>query len=169
MKQIHNSIRLILFVFLILSFVGCDRITKEIAKEHLATRGPVSYLHGTIQLSYAENSGAGMSVGAHWSPSTKLFALKIIPAVVLLMVLMYTIWNSQRIHLLPMLAIVLIVSGGIGNLIDWVFHQNNVIDFMNIGFLSIRTGIFNVADVCITCGVFLLLLSYRFQKRYISP
>jgi signal peptidase II len=164
----HNGVRLILFAFLIVSFIGCDRITKNMAKEHLENRAPVSYLHGTIRLSYAENSGAGMSVGELWPPRVKLLVLKVIPTVTLLVVLIYTIWNSQKIRSMPMFAISLIISGGIGNLIDRVFYHNNVIDFLNIGVQNIQTGIFNIADVCITFGAILLAFLYMFRKKYVS-
>lgn len=162
----HNSIRLISFVLLIISFVGCDRITKNMAKEHLADRDPLSYLHGTVRLSYAENSGAGMSVGEHWPPQVKLFALKVIPAFVLLFVLGYTLLNSSKIHSLPMLSIALIISGGLGNLIDRIFNESHVIDFLNIGVGYVQTGIFNIADVCITFGAILLAFSFGLQKKY---
>jgi lipoprotein signal peptidase len=32
---------------------------------------------------------------------------------------------------------------------------------MNLGFLNIRTGIFNVADICVTAGAIGLLLFYQ--------
>lgn len=48
------------------------------------------------------------------------------------------------------------LSGGTGNLWDLVIHDGRVIDFMNVGIGSLRTGIFNVADFRITNGVVLL-------------
>ena len=56
-------------------------------------------------------------------------------------------------------AILLIVSGGIGNLFDRVFREGRVIDFMLIEVGSLRTGVFNVADVSITSGVIILLMA----------
>jgi hypothetical protein len=58
------------------------------------------------------------------------------------------------------LAIVLLLAGGIGNLIDRMFHDGLVIDFLNVGIGPVRTGIFNVADMAIMAGFGLLLL-YR--------
>lgn len=51
----------------------------------------------------------------------------------------------------------LVLSGGLGNLVDRIINDGRVIDFMNIGIGSLRTGIFNVADVCITVGVVVLI------------
>lgn len=46
----------------------------------------------------------------------------------------------------------LVLAGGLGNLLDRLIYDGRVIDFMNLGIGSLRTGIFNVADVCITIG-----------------
>lgn len=59
----------------------------------------------------------------------------------------------------------LVLSGGIGNLLDRVLHDGRVIDFMNVGIGSLRTGIFNMADVCITIGVSLLVLEVLQRLR----
>jgi signal peptidase II len=55
------------------------------------------------------------------------------------------------------------LSAGIGNLLDRVFYDGRVIDFMHLGIGSLRTGTFNVSDVCITTGV-LLLVFYALQR-----
>ena len=55
-----------------------------------------------------------------------------------------------------------LMSGRVRYLLDRVFHHGRVIDFLNLGFDPLRTGILNVADVCITIGVALsLLISVR--------
>lgn len=51
----------------------------------------------------------------------------------------------------------LIIGGGLSNLIDRIINQGAVIDFMNIGVGSLRTGIFNVADVAIMVGMFIFV------------
>jgi signal peptidase II len=57
----------------------------------------------------------------------------------------------------------LIFAGGVGNIIDRIFFDRHVSDFMNIGILRVRTAIFNFADVYITIGVIAFLLLYRDQ------
>ncbi|MFT5197333.1 MAG: signal peptidase II, partial [Candidatus Promineifilaceae bacterium] len=44
-------------------------------------------------------------------------------------------------------------AGGVGNLIDRIFYEGGVIDFLNVGIGNLRTGIFNVADMAIMAGV----------------
>lgn len=52
------------------------------------------------------------------------------------------------------------VDGGFGNLIDRIFNEGRVIDFVNIGIGSLRTGLFNVADISITLGEVWFLFVY---------
>jgi len=64
------------------------------------------------------------------------------------------------------LALGLLWAGGVSNLVDRVLH-GSVVDFMNIGVGWLRTGIFNVADMAITIGVLLILLSKsQLTKRW---
>ena len=60
-----------------------------------------------------------------------------------------------------MLGVSLFAAGGASNLLDRVIY-GNVIDFMNVGIGSVRTGIFNVADMAIMLGAAIVLwASYR--------
>jgi signal peptidase II len=53
----------------------------------------------------------------------------------------------------------------LGNIIDRLVYDRHVTDFMNLGIGSLRTGIFNVADMCVTGGVIgLLIVSYTEKK-----
>ncbi len=64
-----------------------------------------------------------------------------------------------------MFAASLIFSGGVSNLIDRFAHNGYVIDFLNLGVGSLRTGIFNVADIAIALGALLLLMPGRLDVR----
>ena len=55
--------------------------------------------------------------------------------------------------------LVLVVSGGIGNLIDRVFRGGKVIDFLDFEFWP-DFPVFNVADCSIVIGVGILLLYF---------
>ena len=52
----------------------------------------------------------------------------------------------------------LLIAGGLGNLIDRLVY-GYVTDFLNVGIGSLRTGIFNVADMAIMLGVGLLFFA----------
>jgi signal peptidase II len=51
-----------------------------------------------------------------------------------------------------------VAAGGIGNLLDRLFNNGAVIDFIRLGIGPLRTGIFNMADVAIVTGVVTFLL-----------
>ena len=56
-------------------------------------------------------------------------------------------------------------GGGFSNLFDRTVHGGYVVDFINVGFGALRTGIFNVADVAITVGVLLLVCRNARYRR----
>lgn len=73
--------------------------------------------------------------------------------------------NAVKSGRLLAAALALICGGGIGNLIDRVRFDGHVTDFLNLGVGSIRTGIFNVADMALMIGVALFFLAYRRPER----
>jgi signal peptidase II len=50
------------------------------------------------------------------------------------------------------------VAGGASNLLDRVAF-GSVVDFVNLGVGSVRTGIFNVADMAIMLGAFIVVIA----------
>ena len=142
---------------------GCDRVTKHYAMLNLAGTPGQSYLGDTIRLDYHENAGGFLSAGATWRPETRAVVFQLANGAFLL----GTLWLAIRHHW-PRLAaagLMLFVAGGLSNLIDRL-ALGSVIDFMTVGIGSLRTGIFNVADVAILAGVTLLLVEqYRSRSR----
>ena len=70
---------------------------------------------------------------------------------------------------LQILALSLICSGGVGNLLDRVRYDGHVTDFLNIGIGPVRTGIFNVADVALMAGFALYAFQWRGIRRNPGP
>jgi signal peptidase II len=153
-----------LFCLTSLMFIGCDRITKDLAKEHLMYREPLSYFHNTVRLEYVENTGAALSLGDTLSKPLSFWLLSILPLIFLLLLFVYVIRKIHELNPLKLLSFSMIIAGGLGNIIDRIMFDRHVSDFMNVGISNLRTGIFNFADVCVTAGVIGLLLSYRDSK-----
>ena len=65
--------------------------------------------------------------------------------------------KHQAAHWSLILAIELIVGGGIGNLIDRVW-QGYVTDFLNFTSLPLWNWVFNIADIAVCVGCFLIVL-----------
>ncbi len=160
-----DKTKLLLFTLLIFCSVGCDRVTKDLAKEHLEGLGELSYWNDMFRLVYVENPGAAMSFGANWHPDLKFWVLSLLPMAVLVLVLGFVLKNINKLGFAHLTGLGLIVSGGLGNLFDRFFNNSLVPDFMNLGIHSLRTGIFNVADVCITTGIIITLVYYKSMER----
>ncbi|HEX9652206.1 MAG TPA: signal peptidase II, partial [bacterium] len=68
-----ESRKFYLILLVIASSVGCDQITKDIAKDNLKYAPPISYFGNTFRLQYAENSGAFLSLGSGLSESLRTY------------------------------------------------------------------------------------------------
>lgn len=149
--------RLSLIAVILLVSVGADQITKVIAKDYLLREGSQSYLGDTVRLQYAENSGAFLGFGDVFSEELRAGLFIIVVSVVLLALFIYLL-IARHLNAMTLIALSLILSGGLGNLIDRIFLNGTVRDFLNVGIGRLRTGIFNVADMAIVAGVLLLLV-----------
>ena len=57
-----------------------------------------------------------------------------------------------------------VIGGGVGNLLDRIVY-GSVTDFLYLKFGIFQTGIFNMADVSIMTGMFLVFLQFFFKKH----
>jgi len=150
--------RIGLFCLLSLSLVSWDKVSKNLAKTHLRDQGVRSYLDDTFRLQYVENTGAAMSFADGLDPRLSFWLLGMLPLAILLGLFTYVILHVQEMRVARMVGFSLIFAGGIGNILDRLVFDRHVTDFMNLGFRSVRTGIFNFADLWITIGVISLLV-----------
>ncbi len=142
-----------------------DRVTKDMAKEHLKDKASYSYFHDSFRLTYVENTGAMLSMGDGISKTASFWLFSMLPLCFLGGFLVYIVKRSKRISYKKLLAFSLIFAGGIGNIIDRIWFDRHVSDFMNIGWGNIRTGIFNFSDVWITTGVICLFFFSRYLDQ----
>ena len=59
----NTRVKVVLFCVTALCFIGCDRVTKDLAKKHLMDKPTISYFHDTLRFLYVENTGAAMGLG----------------------------------------------------------------------------------------------------------
>ncbi|MFY4728732.1 signal peptidase II [Nitrospira sp. BLG_2] len=153
----------LLILLLLVGCVGCDQLTKDVAQQYLAFESPRSWFYDTVRLEYAENTGAFLSLGSGFPEGLRVILFQVFPA--LWLVGLGVFLFAKQMPLLSTVAWSLILSGGIGNLLDRLLHDGRVIDFMNVGIGGLRSGIFNVADACITIGLSLLVLEVFRRPR----
>ena len=155
--------RWIIILTIIASVIIADQVTKELAREYLADSPTISYLGNFFLLHYAENDGAFLSMGSNWPVPLRIILLTIIP-VVFLLILLFVILFSKELDIYTTIAFALILGGGLSNMWDRLINNGFVVDFMNMGIGSLRTGIFNVADMAITVAFFMIVIHMIIQR-----
>ena len=129
-----------------------DQWSKQWAINHLTNAGTVPVVPHLFSFDYLPNGNDG----AAWGMTLLIAAT----AVMLLAIIIYMAVKRSKIPNVAFLALTLVVSGGIGNLIDRVV-QSYVVDFIRFAFWD-RFPTFNVADISITVGVALLVIYILF-------
>ncbi|RZK80774.1 MAG: signal peptidase II [Pedobacter sp.] len=142
-------------LLLILLNIGCDQVTKSIARNGLEYHQQVPVIKNYFTLVKVENSGAFLSSGDNWPAPIKFALLNLLPVVIMIYGIFF-LMTKIEIDRLIMVGVSCIVGGGIGNLYDRMVH-GSVTDFMHMDFLLFQTGVFNVADLSIMLGIFILL------------
>lgn len=145
-----NFRRGVVLCCLLAATAGCDRVTKHLAVTALSGYPDHSYFGDTVRLQYHENPGAFLSVGASWSPEIRAMVFQIGNG--LFLIALAVAASRRRWSRVETCGLALFLAGALSNLIDRI-AVGSVIDFLNIGIGSLRTGIFNLADVAIMAGV----------------
>ena len=150
-------------VFTVL-LIALDQWTKAIAIGELMGSPTLSYLHGFLSLTYQENNGAFLGLGASLSETVRLILFSGIISIFLLAGFIYLCVKPHE--RLTMTVGLLFIAGGTGNLIDRVTNDGAVIDFAQLHLAGLHTGVFNVADMYFMLGVFLALIAvFSTQKN----
>ncbi len=147
--------RRLLLLILLVSCVSCDQITKGLVRTHFSDTPAQSWLYDVVRFHYAENAGAFLSLGTTLPEPLRFLLFQVAVGGMLAGLFLFTL-RGRFTSRWFVVGLGLILAGGIGNFLDRLLHQGLVLDFMNMGIGPVRTGIFNVADVCITVGALLL-------------
>lgn len=141
------------FVLLIATavLIAADQLTKLAAVRGLADGHTVSVWNGVIEFCYSENRGIawGMFQNRRWI----VIAITGVVLAALLVLLMSGRFRQSR---LMSLGGVMVLAGGVGNLIDRVMN-GYVVDYIHY-YKWFDFPIFNLADCCVTIGAVLILI-----------
>ena len=153
--------RVILVFSIIVVVIGFDQWSKVWAVNTLMGEPSTSYLGDFFRLTFARNTGAFLSLGSGLSDNWRYWALTILPVFVLLFLLYQTLF-SKTMSQWQIIAFSSILGGGLSNIFDRIMY-GSVVDFLNMGIGNLRTGIFNIADMGIMAGLF-MMLPLMFQR-----
>lgn len=144
MKKKISYINLVVFL---LFFI--DQISKFFVVKHLDASGVV-IIEDLLDFVYVKNIGAAFGI---FSGNAYLL---IIITFLLIGYIVFELYKNMNNNF-SILSFSLILSGALGNLFDRVF-RGYVVDFISFTIFGREMAVFNIADIYITFGVFLLAL-----------
>lgn len=132
----------------IVALTAIDQIIKYFVCAYLEPIGSKIIVENFLQLSYVENTGAMMGL---MQGKTSLLAV----LAIIILVVLFALILTKKIKLgFIYCCLVMIVSGGIGNIIDRIF-RGFVVDYIEVLFVDFY--VFNFADCLVTVGAFLII------------
>ena len=143
----------ILAVVVAVAVLAVDQLTKWYIAANFTLATSQEFIPGLIDITYIHNDGGawGMLGGYTW-------ILLSVTIIIMLVCITLLLKYGSRDKLM-FWAITLVLSGGVGNMIDRIFRDGNVVDFLHFAFMP-DFPVFNVADCAIVVGAGLLLLYY---------
>lgn len=172
MQKLSKSNRQrILYAVILVWGIAVDQLTKALAVKHLAGRVTLPLWKNVFHFTYVENRGAafGMLKDHRWI--FLIFSTVAILALAFYLFRGVSYLSDKRedgsyppLGTLGGIALSLIVSGGIGNMIDRL-ALGYVVDFIDVRLINF--AVFNVADsfVCVGAGLLALHLLLPFFKK----
>ena len=138
-----------IFIIIIL-IVILDQIIKFSICKNIPNGSTVSFIGNIVSLTHVQNTGGAYSLGKN-NTSIIIFINIIIMGILLI----YFIKNFNKLKNIIKISFTLILSGGIGNLLDRIF-RGYVIDYIDINNLF-EFPIFNLADIAVVIGIFITI------------
>lgn len=157
----RNTIRLGSLGLLAITVAGADLFTKHLVQTRLAVHEQVPLVGDYMRLTHIYNPGAafGLSLGAYSRP---VFVVLTLAALAFLIVLLARSSASDGIRILSLTAI---IGGALGNLLNRIWIERGVVDWIDVGIGATRWPAFNLADAAITVGAISLALSFWGEGR----
>ena len=131
-----------LYVMLTILLIVIDQVVKFLVRANIPLGDSVPFLPHVLELTYVQNTGAAFSLLAEHTWILTLISVLVV------IVMVIALWKKVLTHPLGVPA-VLVLSGGLGNLIDRIAF-GYVTDMFRTLFMNF--AVFNVADICITVG-----------------
>ncbi len=147
-----NKHALVLFALGALAWFLFDLITKRIMNAHALGERIAGPFCGLIEFRLVHNTG-----GAWGMFGDMTFVLGLFSLFVCALILVFAFRYRTHLNTVSMISLALVFAGGLGNASDR-FVYGYVIDFIQPVFIDFPT--FNIADIGITCGVVLFLISF---------
>ena len=131
-----------------------DQITKQLAENMLELYQPIAILP-SLNFTLAYNKGAAFSLFADADGWQTIFFTVVALIAAVIIIRMLKALNPDQFQ--QGLGLAMILGGAVGNLIDRVLYAK-VIDFIDVYYSNWHFATFNIADIAISVGAFLVIL-----------
>ncbi len=159
MTKISNAM-IILIIMLNLAF---DQISKIIVRNEVGNHEIIKLFGHWFTITKVENTGAFLSAGSALPELIRIILLSVFP-IIFLAYGLYMLLVKRVMSNLQVVGWCFVIGGGTGNLYDRIVH-GSVTDFLHLDLGLFQTGIFNLADVSIMIGMFIILTGQFFYKK----
>ncbi len=159
--MIDRRKRNILITIIVLLGIAFDQISKVWVRHNFESYIETSIVGDIFTLIKVENTGAFLGMGSELPETLRVLLLIILPVIVLVGITVYT-YLEKSLDKTSIIGFSLIIGGGVGNIFDRIVY-GSVTDFLYLNFEFFKTGIFNIADLSVTSGMILILIS-SFKK-----
>ena len=132
----------------IILLIAIDQFSKYLCVHLLEPVGTVEIIKNLLNFTYSENRGAAFGI----LQNQRIFF--VVVTVIFLFIAFYLLFYYKEHNFWSKFAGILIIAGGIGNLIDRI-KVGYVVDFISVSFFP---PIFNFADCCVVVGAIALFL-----------
>ena len=151
---------IILIIMLNLAF---DQISKIIVRNEVSNYEIIKLFGNWFTLTKVENIGAFLSAGSALPDLIRIILLSVFP-IIFLAYGLYMVLVKRDMSNLLITGWCFVIGGGTGNLYDRIVH-GSVTDFLHLDLGLFQTGIFNLADVSIMIGMFIILTGQFLYKK----
>ncbi len=145
MKMKNKKTYIVIFLIIII-----DLISKILVTKFMAPNQSISIIKNFFFITYVKNTGVAFSM-----LEGNIFFIIILTFFIVWLIFRYI--NSRILNSIECFSYGLIVGGALGNLFDRI-RLGYVIDFFDFNIIGYNFAIFNVADIAIVVGVFLIIV-----------
>ena len=158
-----KKFRYILISTIVSVSIALDQFSKAWVRSNFENYSEKNLIGEIFTLIKVENTGAFLGMGSELSEIPRILLLIVLPVVVLISITVYT-YIEKTLDKISIIGFSLIIGGGIANIFDRIVY-GSVTDFLYINLGGVfKTGIFNIADLSVTTGMILILIS-SFKRK----
>lgn len=148
----------LIYFFIVAVLVFIDQFSKSLIVSTIDLNQSITVIKGFFNITYVRNYGAGFSIMQN---ATTTFYI-ITPICLILFI--YLLIKTKKKDYLSKTALLLMIGGTIGNFLDRIINVY-VVDFLDFIIFGWDFPVFNFADICLTIGVSIYIISLLKESK----